>query len=192
MQKHVDFVELLIYTWNLELKQLLLKELPLLKKLSVWYTVHLPLDTTQNCINAYSFFKDNGFPVKSFTFHPLPGWEKFVYDKPDVILENLIDTREPFERMCIDIGHLMLSKKEEFLFGSEKLKVIKEIHIHGIVRQKDHCILNTRTMDYVRSLSARYPVFHKAVTNRKTLWDFEIFDLKRLLISLRRLRQAKI
>jgi len=191
LQRHVDFVELLIYTWNRDLKELLLNEIPCLRKLSSWYTVHLPLDSMENCENAYFFFKENGFPVKSFTFHPLPGWEKFICDKPDVILENLIDTCEPFERMCVDIGHLMLSKKEEFLLGSEKLKIIKEIHIHGIVRQKDHCVLNAHTMDYIRGLSSRYPVFNRAVKNSKTLLNFEIFDLKRLLISLRRLRLGK-
>ena len=55
--------------------------------------------------------------------------------------------------MCLDIGHLRLSKKEDLLLGSKDLKIIKEFHIHGVVGQKDHCVLNGPIMNYIRALS---------------------------------------
>ncbi len=192
LEGRVDFVELLVYTWDRDLKELLTKELPSLKELSLFYTVHLPLDTLGNCRDAYSFFKDARFPVKSFTLHPHKGWEKFISGKPDVILENLIDICEPYERMCLDIGHLMLSKKEDFLLRNKSLKTIKEFHLHGVVRQKDHCVLNPSTLKYLSELKSRYPLVKTALGSRETLMNFEIFDLKRLLISLRRLQNGKV
>jgi len=187
LNKHVDFVELLVYTWDKGLKELFVKELPKMKQLSIFYTVHLPLDKIDNCREAYTFFKESGFPVKSYTLHPLKGWEKFIHNKPDVILENLIDICEPFERMCLDIGHLKISKKEDFLLTNPTLKVIKEIHIHGIVRNKDHNLLNYPTLNYIEDLGKRYPVLGKALNRDNTLLNFEIFDIKKLLVSLRRL-----
>jgi len=192
LAKHVDFVELLVYTWNRELGELLSKEFPKLKKLSLFYTVHLPLDNIANCREAYSFFKESGFPARSYNLHPLKGWEEFICDKPDVILENLIETCAPFERMCLDIGHLKLSKTEEYLLTNPALKTIKEIHIHGIVRNKDHNVLNVQTLNYIGELKKRYPVFAKSLSAGNTLLNFEIFDIKRLLISLGRIKTDEI
>jgi len=192
LEKRVDFVELLIYTWDRDLEKILENELPRLRNLSLFYTVHLPLDNMENCQKAYYFFKEKGFPVKSFTLHPLKGWERFIREKRDVILENLIDVCVPFERMCLDIGHLTLSKKEDFLLHSSDLKIIKEFHIHGVVRHKDHCVLNVPMMNYVAGLKKRYPVVESALARTGTLMNFEIFDLKKLLISLRRLKANEI
>jgi len=192
LEKRVDFVELLVYTWDHGLKELLTEELPRLNELSLTYTVHLPLNGIAKCIDAYSFFKDSGFPVKSYTLHPHRGWEKFMHNKPDVLLENLIDICIPFERMCLDIGHLKLSKKEDFLLSSGDLKTINEFHIHGVVGKKDHCVLNSSIMRYIGELKERYPVVKNALNKRNTLMNFEIFDLKRLLISLRRLKSNAI
>jgi hypothetical protein len=188
LNRRVDFVELLVYTWNSEIKELLSNELARLKKLSLFYTVHLPLDTMANCREAYSFFKESRFPITSFNLHPLRGWEKFICDKPDVILENLIDICIPFERMCLDFGHLKLSKKEDFLLNSRDLKTIKEFHIHGVQGKKDHCLLNSSTLNYISALAERYPAVLEALKHEKTLMTFEIFDIKRLMISLNRLR----
>ena len=189
LQKHVDFVELLIYTWDKELEKILTRELQGLKELDLDYTVHLPLDGIENCRNAYSFFVENRFPVKSFTLHPHRGWERFINGKKDVILENLIDVCAPYERMCLDFGHLRLSKKEDFLLNSGALKTIKEFHIHGIVRNKDHCVLNSFMMNYVKALGERYSAVRDALARKETLMNFEIFDLKRFLISLKRLKK---
>lgn len=191
LDKHVDFVELLVYTWNSEIRELLRTEAARLKKLSLDYTVHLPLDNMKNCREAYTFFKDIRFPVKSFNLHPLKGWEAFIWDKPDVILENLIDICIPFERMCLDIGHLKLSRKEDYLLKSPELKIIKEIHIHGVVRGKDHCLLNTPTLNYIERLKQSYPVLDAALTHKQTFLTFEIFDIKRLLISLKRIKTCR-
>jgi len=191
LDKHCNFVELLVYSWNTEIRDLLKSEFSRLKDLSLFYTVHLPLDNMKNCSEAYAFFKENHFPVKSYNLHPLKGWEKFIWDKPDVILENLIDICVPFERMCVDIGHLKLSKKEDYLLNNPELKIIKEMHIHGIVRNKDHCVLNSPTFNYIKGLKNRYTVFNTALENKNTLLTFEIFDINRLLISLKRINSCK-
>ena len=192
LEGHVDFVELLIYTWDKELEKILDRELARLRKLSLFYTVHLPLDTLANCREAYSYFKYKKFPVKSFTLHPHKGWGRFIDGKHDMILENLIDICEPYERMCLDIGHLILSKKEDFLLNSRALKEIRELHVHGVVRNKDHCVLNAPMMNYLRGLAQCYPVVRAAAMSSKTLYNFEIFDFKRLKISLKRIKTNAI
>lgn len=192
LEKRVDFVELLVYTWDSSLQALLQSELAELKKLSLAYTVHLPLDGIEKCRRAYDFFKKNRFPVKSYTLHPHKGWERFISNKPDVILENLIDLCVPYERMCIDLGHLWLSKKEDFLLNDPALKTIKEFHIHGVVGKKDHCMLNAPIINYVNELKKLYPVVGEALARRGTLMNFEIFDLKNLIISIKRIKQSEI
>ncbi|MCX5781398.1 MAG: hypothetical protein NT145_01655 [Elusimicrobia bacterium] len=188
LERYVDFVELLIFSWDSDLKRQLTEQLDGLRKLDVFYTVHLPADTIENCRKAYSFFRKADLPVKNFTLHPLTGWEDFIKDKNDVALENLIDNCPVFERMAIDIGHLKISGKEELVLGSAKLQSVKELHLHGVISGKDHSTLNKQTIKYVHELTKRHRVLEKAFGRKDFLVNFEIFDFPKLLVSLKRFK----
>ncbi|MFA7329064.1 MAG: hypothetical protein WC081_06140, partial [Candidatus Ratteibacteria bacterium] len=105
----VDFVELLVYTWNIETEILLKEEIPRLGNLNLAYTIHLPTDSLVCCENAYSFFTASKLNPLNFTLHPLPGWEGFIAGRRDVSLENLEVSQPPlYQRMTLDIGHSLL------------------------------------------------------------------------------------
>jgi hypothetical protein len=185
LEKHVDFVELLVYTWDENLKTLLEKELPGLKGLDLFYTVHMPMDNIRNCAAAYIFFKQNRLPIKHFVLHPIPGWKSFIEGKSDVTLENMIDIHKVYERMTLDVGHLYLSGKDEEVLGDKRLKKIKEVHLHGISRSKDHRKLNAGTLRYLGRMKAKHKILKAALSSPGIYVNFEIFNYKRLLESIR-------
>ncbi len=188
--KHVDFVELLVFTWDKEVRTLLLNELDKLKKLNVLYTVHLPTDTIQHCTWAYDFFMTHKFPINNYVLHPIDGWLDFIRNKPDVTLENLIQSSEAYERMTLDLGHLMLSTNGEEIFASEVVKEIKEFHIHGIRGGKDHQSIDDNTTDCLTSLIKKHRVVRKSLENHDTMINFEIFDYYKFLESIQRFKNA--
>lgn len=188
--KFVDFVELLVYTWDKEINELLLKELDDLKRLKIFYNVHLPTDTIQNCSRAYDFFKEQKFPIKNYVLHPLDGWEVFIKSRPDVTLENLIESCEVYKNMTIDIGHLRLSKSEDHIFLSRGIKDIREFHIHGLNAGKDHEILDDETINYLAMLTGKYKLVGESFKNDDVMINFEIFDYDKFLKSIRRFKNA--
>ena len=113
----VDFVELLIYKWDKDLKSLIKKNLNVLNNLDLFYTIHLPLNSIEEVKKAYTFFKEQQLNIKQFVLHPIKGWEEFIKDKEDVVLENLIFKHEIYKKMVIDTGHLYLSSKEDFFLN---------------------------------------------------------------------------
>jgi hypothetical protein len=188
--KLVDFIELLVYTWDKEISDLLSSELDDLLKLKVFYNVHLPTDNIQNCSMAYDFFRDHKFPIRNYVLHPLDGWQLFIKNKPDVTLENLIDSVDVYKNMTIDIGHLMLSKSGEEIFLSKGIKEIREFHVHGLNGGKDHELLDDNTINYIAKLAGKYKLVGEGFKNNDIMINFEIFDYDKFLKSIRRFKNA--
>jgi hypothetical protein len=189
LASHVDYVELLVHTWDTATKNLLEKELPLLRTLPLAYSVHLPSDTIYKCREAYTFFHAHRFPVQNFVLHPLAGWQNFIAGKNDISLENLIDTYPLYQRMTIDVGHLILARTFPLLAlnNTARLRIVS-LHVHGVWKGKDHCILNNQTVNYIRDLRRLAPAFAAAMDN--TLVTFEVFNYQKLLKSIRRFKNA--
>jgi len=175
LSKLVDFVELLVYTWDAETEALLKRELPLLKNLNLAYTVHLPADRLTCCREAYSYLASSGLRILNFTLHPLPDWEGFIADKEDVSLENLIGCHPLYRRMTLDFGHSLLAGLDLRYFSGVE---IREIHLSGVIDGRDHqevtekellCLENFRRDDL--------------------LVNIEVFELKALVNSLGRFKK---
>ncbi|MFH1903375.1 MAG: hypothetical protein ABIK20_04925, partial [Candidatus Omnitrophota bacterium] len=171
----VDFVELLVYTWDADTEALLKKEVPLLKNLNLVYTVHLPTDRLTYCKKAYSFLASSGLKILNFTLHPLRGWEGFIADKEDVSLENLVERYPLYERMTLDIGHSILAGLDlKYFSGAE----IKEIHISGVNGGKAHHEVTEKELTCLKDFRSD-----------NLLVNIEVFELKTLVNSLRRLKK---
>lgn len=180
LEPHVDFVELLVYTWNDDLAAMLDSELPGLAALDLFYTVHMPTDTMENSRKAYEFFKQRRFPIRNHTLHPLEGWQDFIAGKTDVTLENLIERWPAWDHMTLDVGHLMLADDQGFL-RHPRLRSIKEVHLHGVRGKKDHCTLNKRSLRFFeRALNDQPHLF----TMNELLLNFEVFNFDQLKRSL--------
>ncbi len=190
LRAHVDFVELLVYTWDAETKSLLTKEADELKSLGCAYTVHLPTDGIERCAQAYEFFKETCFPIKHFTLHPLPGWRGFIAGREDVSLENLLPGGDAFENMTIDIGHLMAGRNGDEVLGAPELRRIDEIHVHGLRGVKDHEPFDDAAAEWLREMAVRHEILGKAMRREEQLINFEIYDLDGFLESLRRFKDA--
>lgn len=171
----VDFVELLVYTWDEETKTLLKREIPLLKNLDIAYTVHLPTDRLTYCKKAYSFLVSSGLKILNFTLHPLRGWEGFIADKEDVSLENLVEHYPLYSRMTLDIGHSLLAGLDLKYFSGVK---IKEIHISGVDDGRDHQEVTGKELDCLKNFRSD-----------NLLVNVEVFELKTLVNSLRRIKK---
>ena len=171
----VDFVELLVYTWDVDTEALLKKEVPLLRDLDIAYTVHLPTDRLVYCEKAYSFFASSGLKILNFTLHPLSGWEDFIAGKEDVSLENLEDSYPLYARMTLDIGHSILAGLDLKYFSGVE---IKEIHISGVDAGRDHQEVTGKELDCLKDFRSD-----------NLLVNIEVFELKTLVNSLRRLKK---
>lgn len=164
----VDLVELLVFTWDNTTKALLDSERDDLLRLSLQYSVHLPTDTIENCVQAVDYFEDRCFPVLNYVLHPLDGWQEYPWNER-VAVENLIDRLDAYHRMVFDIGHHLLGKP----FPEQLERNIVEIHAMGVVDRVDHSPLDESTFDLLAPhLRADIPVV------------FEVFDLEGLKRSL--------
>lgn len=172
----VDFVELLVYTWNKETEILLKKEIPLLKSLNLMYTVHLPTDNLVCCERAYSFFTASGLKSLNFTLHPLSGWEGFIAGRQDISLENLEVNQPPlYRRMTLDIGHSLLTGlRPDYFAGVE----VSEVHLSGVSNGEAH-----------REITEKELLFLKSLKRDDLLVNVEVFEKKTLVNSLRRLKE---
>ena len=74
VEDRVDFVELLVYTWNPVMRGQVASWLDRLAALDLEYTVHLPTDDPMGSLAACRFFVEAGFPLLNLTLHPMPGW----------------------------------------------------------------------------------------------------------------------
>jgi hypothetical protein len=115
VEGQVDFVELLVYTWDREMRRKVDSWLDGLAALNLEYTVHLPTDGA-GALAAARFFAESGFPLLNMTLHPLPGWREVEWP-PLVAMENLIDRVEFHPRYTFDLTHSLLGKPLPDLFG---------------------------------------------------------------------------
>jgi len=171
----VDFVELLVYQWNEETKQLFseeIKGLVELRKQSLLYSVHLPTNNIEDARRAFEFFENSELDVINYVLHPLDGLKNFKWNEK-VAVENMIGKIETYENMVFDIGHHMLGEK----FPPEYLNNVVEIHLMGVKDGKDHLELNLETLQEL------YLLFDDKL-HLVPYICFEIFDMDLLENSL--------
>lgn len=164
----VDIVELLVYTWDVSTRSLLDSECDDLLRRSLQYSVHLPTDTIEHCVQAVRYFEDRRFPVLNYVLHPLDGWREYQWNER-VAVENLMDKLDPYDRMVFDIGHHLLGQP----FPEQLEHTIVEIHAMGVVDGIDHSPLDEATLDLLTPyIGPDVPVV------------FEVFELDGLKHSL--------
>jgi hypothetical protein len=172
-----DFVELLVYTWDREMRAKVAGWLDGLADLQLEYTVHLPTDTASGAYAAAAFFVDSGFPLLNMTLHPLPGWRQFDWP-PSVALENMIDRVEDHRRMTYDLTHSLLGVP----FPAHLHSRIVELHLSGTDGSIDHLPLNDEI------LQQAFPILTPGMLVCCEIFDVEAactgLDLLRTLRSL--------
>jgi hypothetical protein len=172
VEGRVDFVELLVYTWDRQMRAKVGSWLDGLAALDLEYTVHLPTDEVAGALAAARFFAESGFPLLNMTLHPLPGWREV--DWPELVaMENLIDQVEFHPRFTFDLTHSLLGKPLPRHFHPH----IVELHLSGTDGQTDHLPLDESTLQQAVPL-----------LNAEMLVCFEIFDLADALNAADRLR----
>jgi len=141
----VDFVELLVYTWDRAMRAKVGRWLDGLAGLDLEYTVHLPTDEAAGALAAARFFAASGFPLRNMTLHPLPGWREM--DWPDLVaVENLIDRVEFHPRFTFDLTHSLLGRPLPDHFRPH----IVELHLSGTDGRTDHLPLDEATLQAAR------------------------------------------
>ncbi|WP_310599488.1 hypothetical protein [Desulfobulbus sp.] len=168
----VDFVELLVYTWDASMRAKVASWLDGLAALNLEYTLHLPTDRTENALAAAEFFATCGLPLLNMTLHPLPGWREVAW--PDLMaLENLIDRAEFHHRYTFDLTHSLLGAPLPAHYHPH----IVELHLSGTDGRIDHLPLDDAT------LQAAIPFLRQEM-----LVCFEIFDPDDALAAVERAR----
>ena len=141
VEGRVDFVELLVYTWNPVMRRQVASWLDRLAALDLEYTVHLPTDEPVGALAACQFFVESGFPLLNMTLHPMPGWRNLPWP-PLVALENLIDVVEYHPRFTFDLTHSLLGHP----LPEPCLPSIVELHLSGTDGSTDHLRLDEDTL----------------------------------------------
>ncbi|ADW16766.1 hypothetical protein Despr_0590 [Desulfobulbus propionicus DSM 2032] len=170
----VDFVELLVYTWDRAMRAKVGGWLDGLAGLDLEYTVHLPTDTAANAQAAARFFADSTFPLLNMTLHPLPGWRQV--DWPALVaMENLIDRIEFHPRFTFDLTHSLLGRPLPEHYHPH----IVELHLSGTDGRIDHLPLDEATLRRAMPLLCE-----------NMLVCCEIFDLNDALRAVEAIRRT--
>jgi len=172
VEGRVDFVELLVYTWDQAMEARVVASLEGLAALDLEYTVHLPTDQVEGALAAARFFVGSGFPLLNMTLHPLPGWQQLAWPAT-VALENLIDQVEFHPRFTFDLTHSLLGLPLPAHF----LPHMVELHLSGTDGHTDHLPLDPATLERAVPL-----------LRRELLVCFEIFDIDEALNAVDMLR----
>jgi len=168
----VDFVELLVYTWDRAMQAKVGSWLDGLAGLDLEYTVHLPTGEAAHALAAARFFAASGFPLLNMTLHPLPGWRESSW--PDLVaVENLIDRVEFYPHFTFDLTHSLLGRSLPDHFHPH----IVELHLSGTDGRTDHLPLDEATL-----MAARPHL------RADLLVCLEIFDLVAALDAVDRIR----
>ena len=170
----IDFLELLLYTWNDQWQAKVEGWLTPLAALDLAYTVHLPMDSAENAWNAARFFAAGSFPLLNMTLHPLTGWRDFQWP-PLTALENLIDQVEFYPRYTFDLTHSLLGLP----LPESYYPHIVELHLSGTDGKKDHLPLDADTLQRALPL-----------LTEDRLVCFEIFDPDDALAAVAATRKA--
>lgn len=177
----VDFVELLIYTWDEDTEKILKLEIDKLKMLTekydLKYTVHLPTDSIENVEKALVFF-DEKLNIINYVIHSFKE-DKFAkllekYDKLSV--ENLKEDIQYHKRFVYDVGHSILGAKVD-LYKLLNSGEVTEIHLMGIKNGKDHLQVSFEDLNMV------YEELGDLLLSTKLIC-FEVFSLKELINSI--------
>lgn len=171
----VDFVELLVYTWDRAMRAKVASWLDGLAALDLEYTVHLPTDSAEGALEAARFFIESGFPLLNMTLHPLPGWNQLSWPSL-VALENLIDRVEFHPRITFDLTHSLLGLPLPASFHPH----IVELHLSGTDGRRDHLPLDAATLEKAAVL-----------LHDNLLICCEIFDVDDALQAVERLRSLQ-
>ncbi|MBM9536906.1 hypothetical protein [Desulfobulbus alkaliphilus] len=139
----VDFVELLVYTWDRDMRAKVISWLEPLAALDLEYTVHLPTDSAEKALAAALFFQESGFPLLNMTLHPFPGWQQLPWPSL-VAVENLIDRIEFHPRFTYDLTHSLLG----ITLPDHYHPHIVELHLSGTDGHVDHLALDATTLRY--------------------------------------------
>jgi len=142
---HASFSELLVYTWNDELRSMLEQEWDDMSRL-LEVSVHLPADSLEHAAAALRFFSDR--EVLRYTVHPVrevAALRDFLRSGVDMVgerlcLENL--ENDVFEEVMpsvadipfsvtLDYGHLLFMGAESEPFLDMYADRIRELHFHG-------------------------------------------------------------
>ncbi len=178
----VDFVELLVYTWDEQTHDLVSTELDKLHHLTqeygLLYTLHLPTDNIKNVSATYAYFKSSKLQILNYILHPMPGIEQFLsFNGAEISLENLKEEIFYHEHMVFDVGHHLLGKN----FDKKYIKNVKEIHLMGVERGLDHLKIDEPTLHKV------WEIFGDDL-KRVQLLCIEVFDFRVMIESLEVLR----
>lgn len=155
----VDFVELLVYTWDKDTKELLTSEIDKLYSLTqlynLKYTVHLPTDSFENVKKAINFFSihEGKIRVLNYVTHPFENseFDLFLKEIPNLSVENLNKKVYYAESMVFDVGHYLLGTDVDF----SKVGEIKEVHIMGVRKGKDHLTVDENTLKIVHGVLSK-------------------------------------
>lgn len=182
----VDFVELLVYTWDEQTYDLIDSEIDklnwLTKHYGLLYTVHLPTDNTKNVFDAYEYFERSNLQIINYVLHPMTEIDKFLFlNGSKVSLENLKEKIIYHENMTFDIGHHLLGEK----FDIRHIKNVKEIHLMGVNGQTDHLKIDECALHQV------WNVFGNEL-KKVHLLCIEVFDIEGMFESLRILKNFLI
>ncbi len=176
----IQFIELLVFTWDKETYKLFEKEKGYLNKIAfqkgIAYTVHLPTDSIENILNAFHYL-EKSLEVANYVLHPLCDTSDKEFTKilnhPKVSFENLKERVVNHSRTVFDIGHHILGKNVD----SEFLNNIIEIHMMGVEGGTDHKVLDLETLSQIYKILS-----NKLFTVRYIC--FEVFDENELETSL--------
>jgi hypothetical protein len=173
VEGRVDFLELLVYTWDEDWRAKVSRWLDGLAVLDLAYTVHLPTDSAANALAAARFFMESAFPLLNMTLHPLPGWR--VLDWPILTaMENLTNRVEFYPRYTFDLTHSLLGQPLPEHFSPH----IVELHLSGTDGTIDHLPLDAGTLELARPL-----------LRRDMLVCFEIFNVDAALAAVEAVRR---
>jgi len=181
--RNINFIELLVYTWDDETYRLLEQEKEHLRKIAlerrIKYTAHLPTDNLTNVLNAFRYLEMN-LDIANYVLHPFGDCtekdkELFLslLAHPKISIENLKEHVFNHSRTVFDIGHHILGKKVENDFVDN----IVEVHMMGISEGKDHQMLDLETLEKA------YQLLSNRLFKVKYLC-FEIFNEDELAQSL--------
>ncbi len=169
ISKDLDFVELLVYTWDEDTKNLLETEIEDILEMTE-ISVHLPTDNLENVKQAVDFFVK--YDVCNMTLHPLKPFEElakwYFYELKEkcrsrISIENL-ENEDFYEfidiyagetektKITMDFGHLVLKRKNPREFYKKYFNIISEIHFHGVKNGKDHSMPSDETFEEFRNI----------------------------------------
>lgn len=177
---YVNFVELLVYKWDVSTKEIFDDEISKLAELTykhnLYYTIHLPVDSFEEVENAYNYFNSVPLNIINYVLHPLEDerFKSFVESKPNVAVENLSEKVYEHTKNVFDVGHFLLGRPVSSLFIQNAI----EIHLMGVDNGKDHLPLNENTLDTIYNI----------IGNRLfeiPLICFEVFDIDSLVESIK-------